>query len=90
MVVGSGGREHALAWKLSQSPTVDHVYVVPGNAGILSMGESVSAIDNVEVEDFPSLVSLAKTLSIGLAVIGPDSAIVGGIRECFDEGKYRC
>lgn len=86
MVVGGGGREHALAWRLNQSPSVDYVYVIPGNAGITRMGTSVSAIDNVDLEDFPSLVALAQRLKIDLVVIGPDSVIVGGIRECFDEG----
>ncbi len=79
LVVGSGGREHALAWKLSQSSRVDTVYVAPGNAG--------TAIDaeNVEIDpmDFPKLISFAKKQNVQLTVVGPEAPLAAGIVDAF-------
>lgn len=75
LVVGGGGREHALAWKISQSPRVERVFVAPGNAG--------TAIDALNIPisdtDVPAIVKFAKENDIGLAVIGPESSLAAGI-----------
>jgi len=77
--VGSGGREHALAWKLSQSSRADMVFVAPGNAG--------TAVDAVNVDikgdDFESLIAFAKKNSVGLTVVGPEAPLAAGITDAF-------
>jgi len=80
LVVGQGGREHALAWKLAQSPTVSKVFVAPGNAGT-----AVDAI-NVDIDsgDVPRLVKFAQAENIGLTVVGPEVPLVAGIVDAFD------
>lgn len=87
LLVGKGAREHSLAWKLAQSPSVRHVYVVPGNGGTSQL-DHVSNICSVEANDYPGLVALAKDLGIGLVVAGPDDAVVDGI-EGFFRGSMR-
>lgn len=79
LVVGSGGREHALAWKLSQSPRADRVYCAPGNAGTELVGENVAIAAN----DLSGLARFAKQNAIDLAVIGPDDALAAGIADLF-------
>ena len=71
LVVGSGGREHALAWKIAQSPLCSKLYVAPGNSGMLDIAEAipVSALDN------QALLETAKRLAIDLTVVGPDDAL---------------
>lgn len=75
LVVGGGGREHALAWKIKQSPRVDRVFVAPGNAGTAIDAENVAIADT----DVPALVKFAKDNAIDLAVIGPESSLAVGI-----------
>ncbi len=82
LLVGKGGREHSLAWKLAQSPSVEHIYVVPGNGGTDQL-PNTSNIRHVESNDYPGLVALAKDLGIGLVVAGPDDAVVDGIEGYF-------
>jgi phosphoribosylamine--glycine ligase / phosphoribosylformylglycinamidine cyclo-ligase len=82
LLVGRGGREHSLAWKLTQSPLVKHVYVVPGNGGTSGL-PNVSNVRQVEANDYPGLASLAKSLGVGLVVAGPDDAVVDGIEGYF-------
>ena len=82
LLVGKGGREHSLAWKLTQSPLVKHVYVVPGNGGTSGL-PNVSNVCQVKANDYPGLVSLAKDLGVGLVVAGPDDAVVDGIEGYF-------
>ncbi|KAL7928224.1 phosphoribosylglycinamide synthetase [Trichoderma chlorosporum] len=92
LLIGSGGREHALAWKLSQSATVEHVFVFPGNGGTVQAEKfsNVVSQDEISERDYPSLVTLAQKLSIGLVVVGPDSAVVDGIEGHFRESGIPC
>ena len=88
LVVGGGGREHALAWKLIQSPTCEQVYVAPGNPGTAAEPN----VDNVDiaVEDISGLVTFAKNNDIGLTIIGPEVPLVMGIVDAFAEEGLRC
>ncbi|MBE2205246.1 MAG: phosphoribosylamine--glycine ligase [Chthoniobacterales bacterium] len=80
LIVGSGGREHALAWKLAQSPRVSKIFCAPGNGGTARLGENVPlAADNIS-----GLVEFAKTRKIGLTVVGPDDALALGLVDAFD------
>jgi phosphoribosylamine--glycine ligase len=79
LVVGQGGREHALVWKLAQSPLVDKVFCAPGNAGTEIEGENV----DIASDDIERLVKFAKTEEIGLTVIGPEAPLVDGIVDTF-------
>ena len=83
LVVGSGGREHALAWKIKQSPLVDHVYVAPGNAGTHVDAENVP----IAVTDFAKIVKFARTQHVGLVVIGPEQPLTEGIVDALQEAK---
>ncbi|KAF2756009.1 phosphoribosylamine-glycine ligase [Pseudovirgaria hyperparasitica] len=84
LLVGNGGREHAIAWKLTQSPRVEHVYVVPGNGGTAGV-KNVTNVTNVKAEDFPSLVALATEKNVNLLVPGPEAPLVAGIVDYFKE-----
>ena len=75
LVIGGGGREHALAWKIAQSPQVDHLYAVPGNPG---MAEIAVCIPDVSIEDNEALVQLALDKKIDLAVVGPEVPLTNG------------
>tara|TARA_B100000780_G_scaffold225554_1_gene164672 strand:- start:43 stop:1323 length:1281 start_codon:yes stop_codon:yes gene_type:complete len=88
LVVGGGGREHALAWKLIQSPTCEQVYVAPGNPGTAAEPN----VDNVDiaVEDIPGLVTFAKNNDVGLTIIGPEVPLVMGIVDAFAKEGLRC
>ena len=91
LVVGSGGREHALAWKLSQSPLVDVVHVAPGNGGTQETpGRGIITNFNIGVEDFEGLVSHAKKHGINLVVVGPEAPLVNGIQNFFQSVGIRC
>ena len=79
LVVGNGGREHALAWKLSQSPNVAKVYVAPGNAGTALDAENV----DIAQDDFATLIQFAKDRKIGLTVVGPEAPLVAGLVDAF-------
>ena len=88
LVVGSGGREHALAWKLSQSPVAEMVFVAPGNAGT----EAEPGLVNISIaaDDINNLVSFAKENAIDLTVIGPEQPLVAGIVDDFYDAGMRC
>ncbi|MCZ6852699.1 MAG: phosphoribosylamine--glycine ligase [Gammaproteobacteria bacterium] len=88
LVVGSGGREHALAWKAAESQMVDQVYIAPGNAGTASE----PGVENVDigVGDFAGLIDFAKTRSIGLTIIGPEVPLVDGICDRFQDAGLAC
>ena len=81
LVVGQGGREHALAWKLAHSESVTEVFCAPGNAGI---GEDATCVD-IAAGDIPALVSFAKDTGIDLAVVGPEAPLVDGLVDAFTE-----
>lgn len=81
LVVGSGGREHALVWKIAQSPLVEKIYCAPGNPGIGLIAENV----NIPVEDLPGLLAFAKREDIGLTVVGPELPLSLGIVDLFEE-----
>ena len=81
LIVGGGGREHALAWKSAQSPKVNHVYVAPGNAGT-ALEDGIENL-NISAEDIPALLNFAKNNDIGLTIIGPEAALVEGIVDEF-------
>ena len=81
LIIGNGGREHALAWKAAQSPLADKVYVAPGNAGTaLEPG-----LTNVEISatDIPALLAFAKSNDIGLTIVGPEAPLVIGVVDAF-------
>lgn len=81
LIVGGGGREHALAWKSAQSPKVDQVYVAPGNAGT-ALEDNIENV-NIGAEDIPALLDFAKNNDIGLTIVGPEAALVAGIVDEF-------
>ncbi|MDO8580702.1 MAG: phosphoribosylamine--glycine ligase, partial [Candidatus Omnitrophota bacterium] len=83
LVVGSGGREHALVWKIRQSPLVKKLYCAPGNGGIEEMAECV----DIASDDIAGLLKFAKTKNIGLTVVGPEAALVAGIVDAFEKEK---
>ena len=85
LVVGSGGREHAICWKISQSPKVDKIYCAPGNAGIAEVAECVY----IKAMEFDKLVAFAKENAIDLTVIGMDDPLVGGIVDAFEAEGLR-
>jgi phosphoribosylamine--glycine ligase len=87
LIIGSGGREHALAWKVAQSPKVEHVYVAPGNPGIaLEPGCEQLAI---EAGDIDGLLRFARTREIDLTIVGPEAPLVAGIVDRFREAGLR-
>jgi phosphoribosylamine--glycine ligase len=88
LVIGSGGREHALAWKLGQSPRVDEVIVAPGNAGTAVEPGLRNA--NFAVTDLDGLVALAKAEGVGLTVVGPEVPLVAGVVDRFTAEGLRC
>ncbi len=85
LVIGSGGREHALVWKIHQSPRVNKIYCAPGNAGIKRMAECV----DLSVTDVDSLVSFAKKEKIDLTVVGPELSLTAGIVDVFEREGLR-
>ena len=81
LIVGSGGREHAIAWSVSKSPKVDKIYCAPGNAGIAELAECV----NITAMEFDKLADFAQEKEIDLTIIGMDDPLVGGIVDVFEE-----
>ncbi len=88
LIVGSGGREHALAWKAAQSKNVVQVFVAPGNAG--TAGEHKVSNVHIVADNIPALVDFAKENSIGLTIIGPEQPLVAGIVDVFRSNNLRC
>ena len=79
LVIGSGGREHALCWRLAQSPKVSKIYCAPGNAGIARVAECV----DIPVSDLPALAEFAEKNAVGLTVVGPEVPLCAGIVDVF-------
>ena len=85
LIVGGGGREHAIAWKISQSPKVEKLYCAPGNAGIAKVAECV----DIGVMDFEKLVAFAGEQAIDLVVVGPDDPLAAGAVVAFENAGIR-
>ena len=85
LIIGSGGREHAIAWKVAQSPKVDKIYCAPGNAGIAEYAECVA----IGAMEFDKLVAFAKEKEIDLTVVGMDDPLVGGVVDAFEKEGLR-
>ena len=79
LLLGSGGREHALAWKIAQSPKVENLYIAPGNAGTCLVGKNV----NIKADDFPALKEFALSNAIDMLVVGPEDPLVKGVADIF-------
>ena len=85
LVIGGGGREHAICWKLSKSPKVDELYCAPGNAGIAEVAKCV----DIGVMDFEKIADFAKKEAFDLVVVGPDYPLAGGIVDVLEEKGLR-
>ena len=88
LIIGSGGREHALAWKAAQSPLADKIYVAPGNAGT-ALEAAMENVD-IKVTDIAALIDFAKSRDIGLTIVGPEIPLVAGIVDAFQEQGLKC
>ena len=88
LIVGSGGREHALAWKIAQSQRAEKVFVAPGNAGTALERR----IENVSISssDIEALITFGKEEGIGLTIVGPEAPLVAGITDAFNEAGLPC
>ena len=87
-VIGGGGREHALAWKLAQSPRVTNVFVAPGNAGT-ALEDTITNVD-LSVSDLDGLVTFAESQNIDYTIVGPEAPLVDGIVDRFEAKGLRC
>ena len=85
LVIGKGGRDHALVWKLAQSPRVEQVFCAPGNAGTALDGTNVP----IDVDEFDKLIRFARKEKIGLTVVGPEDPLVNGIVETHRSRKLQ-
>ena len=86
MLIGSGGREHALAWKIAQSPLLAELICVPGNPGTAQHGRNVAA----DINDHPALLELARREQIDLVVVGPDGPLGDGVTDVFTAAGIAC
>ena len=84
LLIGSGGREHALAYKISQSQSLKKLYIIPGNPGTKNLGENVS----LNPDDFESIISFCKEKKIDLVVIGPEKPLVNGLADVLRENNF--
>ena len=85
LIIGNGGREHAITWKVAQSPRVDRVFVAPGNAGTAIDAENV----DIAANDIPALVDFAKENQIGLTIVGPEVPLCDGIVDAFGDSELK-
>lgn len=88
LITGSGGREHALAWRMAQDPSVEEVFVAPGNAGTAREDKLTNVA--IDVMDFEAQIAFARERGIGLTVIGPEAPLVAGVVDAFNEAGLRC
>jgi phosphoribosylamine--glycine ligase / phosphoribosylformylglycinamidine cyclo-ligase len=89
LLIGNGGREHALAWKLSQSSRVEAIFAVPGNGGTATCPK-VTNVEDILADDFPGLVEFARANKVNLAVPGPEAPLVAGVQDYFDDAGIPC
>jgi len=80
LILGSGGREHALSWKIAQSPILDNLYIAPGNAGTMDVGQNV----NLDILDFERIAEFAVSEQIDMIIVGPEAPLVAGIFDFFE------
>lgn len=85
LIVGSGGREHAIAWKISQSEKADEIFIAPGNAGTAEVGTNV----DIDVMDTEALIDFAKSNDVGLTIVGPEDPLCSGIISDFEEAGLK-
>ena len=85
LIVGSGGREHAIALKVAESKRADKIYAAPGNAGIAEVAECV----NISVMDFPALIEFAKEKNVDFVIVGPDDPLVAGAVDEFEKAGFK-
>ena len=81
LILGSGGREHSLAWKIAKSPKLNKLYCIPGNPGMEEIGECV----NIDIKDIESLIKFAKNSEVELTIVGPEDPLVDGIVDRFQK-----
>src|SRR5512138_1861515 len=86
LIIGSGGREHALAWKIAQSPRLSKLYIAPGNAGTASCGENVA----LDPGDHPALIRLCREKQIDLVLVGPEVPLAAGVVDALSAEGIRC
>ena len=79
LLLGSGGREHALAWKIAQSPKIEKLYIAPGNAGTRNVGENVA----IKADDFEAIKTFVIENGINMVVVGPEDPLVKGVYDFF-------
>ena len=82
LVIGNGGREHAISWKISQSPLLSKLYIAPGNGGTENLGQNIPIGDN----DIDSLVYFAKKETIDLVIVGPEAPLSAGLVDQLQSG----
>jgi phosphoribosylamine--glycine ligase len=85
LLIGSGGREHAIAWKLKQSKQLGKLYIAPGNAGTAQCGENVAIKDN----DVPALVDFARQKRVGLVIVGPEEPLANGVVDAMEAAQIK-
>ena len=83
LLLGSGGREHALAWKIAQSPKIEKLYIAPGNAGTRNVGENVA----IKADDFEAIKTFVLENGINMVVVGPEDPLVKGVYNFFKEDE---
>ena len=88
LIIGGGGREHALAWSAAKSEAVERVYVAPGNAGTATEPKATNI--DISVDDFRALADFARNNDCGLTVVGPEAPLVDGVRDYFDARGLDC
>jgi phosphoribosylamine--glycine ligase/phosphoribosylformylglycinamidine cyclo-ligase len=85
LILGSGGREHALSWKLAQSPIVDQIFLAPGNGG--TSGEPKTTNIDIPASDFVTLLRFALDNDVNLVVPGPEQPLIDGVENVFRKGE---
>ena len=83
LLLGSGGREHALAWKIAQSPKIEKLYIAPGNAGTQNVGENVA----IKADDFEAIKAFVLENGVNMVVVGPEDPLVKGVYDFFRDDE---